>query len=156
MRRRDRLQDALAIKRLHLDRGAVDRVDLVAPGARLGDRALQDVLGGRAPYPDLDAVALLESIDERQQVPFGKARIEGERAFFLRQRQHFLDPVGAFVAQQVLRECRWRGGEPDDEREPFHGSGITLTEGGSPWPRPRPSPRSSSRRSSKCARSSSS
>ena len=59
VRRHDRLQNALAIERLHLDGRGVDRVDIMTAGGGLGDRTLQDVLRRRTPQPDFDAVALI-------------------------------------------------------------------------------------------------
>src|SRR5712692_298840 len=93
--------------RLHFERGGVDRIDLVAPGRRFGEGPLQHFLGPGAPDFDLDAVFLFERDGQGRQVFFGKARVQGKRAFLLRRRDELPRPVRAVVAQErsILREA---------------------------------------------------
>ena len=62
------LQHALAVQRFHLGGAGLDGVDLVAAGALLDQRALQDALGARAPELQLDAVFLGERGDQHAHV----------------------------------------------------------------------------------------
>src|SRR5205085_7849265 len=122
VRWRDRLEDFLAIERLHLERGGMDGIDVMAAGGRFGHRALQDFLGGGAPYLDLDAGALLERAEERRQILVRKARVERQRAFLARRGKAALGPIGALVAKKrgVLGERRGGKRGAKEESEPAH------------------------------------
>ena len=110
-RRIHRLQDLLARKRLHLGRTEMDQVHVVLPCGRLGERALQHLVGARAPDVDLDAVLRFEGLDQRRLVLLGESGVHRERAIFLRRRDDPLHAVGAAVVEERLR-CGAAGDEP--------------------------------------------
>jgi hypothetical protein len=95
------LEETLAVERLHLRPVQLEAVDREAPGAMLGQRALQHLLAARAPQLDLDAVLLLERLDDRHRVLEVERGVDDRALLLLRSGQHALIAVRALVQVQI-------------------------------------------------------
>ena len=114
MRALDRLEDLLARHRFELGAIGLDDVDGVAAGAGFLDRAVEDGFGSGAPQAGLDAVFLLERLDDRPEVGRLRGGINRQLAFALGAVDQPLQAIGALVRRQLRgrrRLCRCGGAD---------------------------------------------
>src|SRR6266702_5195029 len=109
IRRVNFLQQILAPQRFLLRRNDGDHVGAGAAGARFGDDLPQDDLRAGTPDVDLDAVFVLERLDQLIGVFDREGRIEEKRAFLLCPSHQALLPVFALIRGQILQRLRMHG-----------------------------------------------
>src|SRR5581483_114434 len=104
------------MQRFKRRRVRLDDVDVVPPGLRFGEYALQNLVGCGAPQIDLHPVLLLESAVKRCHVLHRQRRIEIERcAFAARALRQARRPIRTFVLRDIGRE-----GGADERRAEQH------------------------------------
>ena len=130
-RRLHGIQQLFAMQRLQRRRAGVIGVGRTAAGAALVERALHDRLGAAAPDLDVDAVFLLEGVDDGRRVVRHQRSVVADRAFLLGALDQPRRAVGALIGGDLgerarLRRC-WRGGERNRHAEQQRYAAITVT-----------------------------
>src|SRR6266849_2818999 len=95
VRAEELLEQLLAVHRFHLRAVGLQNVAGEAPGARLGDGALQHLLRARAPELNLHAVFPLEDLDDRHRVLEVQRSVDDDLAFFFPSLEDALLAIGA-------------------------------------------------------------
>jgi len=120
-------EELLARQLLEVGADGLDGIDLVAARARLGDRALRDLLAVRAPEVDLDAVLLLEGLRERPRLARRERGVEHHHAFAARGLGEALLAVGAAIqVERLVRRLGMRRRRTEQGERRDHGHTIGL------------------------------
>src|SRR3989454_7203738 len=101
LRAEELLEQALAIHRLQLRAVKLEGIDREAPGASLGQRALQHLLAARAPELQRDAVFLLEGLGDGHQVLEIERGVDQRLALLLRALENPLVAIRPLVHVQI-------------------------------------------------------
>ena len=102
------LQDLLTVQRLQFRAVGLDDVDGEAAGAALLHRAVEHGLGASAPQADVDAVGLLERLDNRTEVACLGRGVDVELSFSPGALDEPLHAIGALVERHVGGRRPWR------------------------------------------------
>ncbi len=112
------LQQPLLVQDLEARPAALEGIGRELAGARLGERALHQLLVDRAPHVHLDGVFLLERGEQRRRILQRHGGVQDERAFFPRLRNQALGAIRALVEIDVaVRRLARARGEEQRERE---------------------------------------
>ena len=102
----DRLEQMLAPQHLGLRRDDGDDVGGRAARTAFGERLVHHDLGARATLAHLDAVALLERLDQLVRVLGREGGVEEDATLLARALEEALLAVGAFIARELRQRLR--------------------------------------------------